>query len=40
MECVWCHKPIAPNDNKVRIQGDTYHSACWDRKVLREAKKS
>ena len=33
--CVYCRKPIAPEDSKVTVQGETYHAACWERKSRR-----
>ena len=33
--CVYCRKPIAPEDSKVTIQGETYHAGCWERKSRR-----
>jgi hypothetical protein len=37
--CALCRTPIAPTSLKRVVNGDSYHSGCWDRKVRQEGEK-
>jgi hypothetical protein len=37
--CTLCRTVIAPTSLKRVVNGESYHSGCWDRKVRQEAEK-
>jgi hypothetical protein len=38
--CSLCGKTILATDNKMTVQDVSHHTACWDRKAARDARRA